>query len=134
MRISDWSSDVCSSDLDDGAARIPAKGRLLIVANHPSGALDALALLDLVGKVRRDVRIVANDVLSLVEPLSELLLPLRILGGNAGAASLRAIGRALANEEGVIVFPAGELSRLGPRGLRDRRWRLGLLHFERRAG
>src|SRR3546814_6987379 len=93
MRISDWSSDVCSSDLDDGAARIPAKGRLLIVANHPSGALDALALLDLVGKVRRDVRIVANDVLSLVEPLSELLLPLRILGGNAGADRLRAIGR-----------------------------------------
>src|SRR3546814_135194 len=71
-------------EADDGAARIPAKGRLLIVANHPSGALDALALLDLVGKVRRDVRIVANDVLSLVEPLSELLLPLRILGGNPG--------------------------------------------------
>src|SRR3546814_12586039 len=52
-------------EADDGAARIPAKGRLLVVANHPSGALDALALLDLVGKVRRDVRIVANDVLSL---------------------------------------------------------------------
>src|SRR3546814_990786 len=25
-------------EADDGAARIPAKGRLLIVANHPSGA------------------------------------------------------------------------------------------------
>src|SRR3546814_1225891 len=54
-------------EADDGAARIPAKGRLLIVANHPSGALDALALLDLVGKVRRDVRIVARSE----EPTSE---------------------------------------------------------------
>lgn len=119
---------------DDGAARIPAKGRLLIVANHPSGALDALALLDLVGRVRRDVRIVANDVLSLVEPLSDLLLPLRILGGNAGADSLRAIERALENEECVIVFPAGEVSRLGPRGVRDSRWRRGFLRFARRTG
>ena len=119
---------------DDGAARIPAKGRLLIVANHPSGALDALALLDLVGRVRRDVRIVANDVLSLVEPLSDLLLPLRILGGNPGADSLRAIERALENEECVIVFPAGEVSRLGPRGVRDSRWRRGFLRFARRTG
>ena len=30
-------------------------GRLLIVANHPSGALDALALLDAVGRIRRDL-------------------------------------------------------------------------------
>ena len=118
---------------DDGRARIPPKGRLLIVANHPSGALDALALLDLVGQVRRDVRIVANDVLALVEPLSDLLLPLRILGGNAGADSLRAVEHALENEECVIVFPAGEVSRLGPRGVRDTRWRRGFLRFARRT-
>ncbi len=119
----------------DGAEqRIPARGRLLLVANHPSGALDALALLDLVGRVRRDVRIVANDVLALVEPLSDLLLPLRVLGGGAGPESLRAIERALENEECVIVFPAGEVSRLGPRGVRDTRWRRGFLRFARRTG
>src|SRR3546814_14965572 len=27
MRISDWSSDVCSSDLTEGAGTLPAKGR-----------------------------------------------------------------------------------------------------------
>ncbi len=123
-----------SVDDAGGQRRIPAQGRLLIIANHPSGALDALALLDLVGQVRRDVRIVANDVLTLIEPLSDLLLPLRILGGSARAGSLRCIERALENEECVIVFPAGEVSRLGPRGVRDTRWRRGFLRFARKTG
>lgn len=79
-------------------ASIPASGRLLIVANHPSGALDALALLDAVGRVRHDVKIVANDVLSMLEPLSSLLLPVRVFGGRASAESLRAIDQALAAE------------------------------------
>lgn len=114
--------------------RIPARGRLLVVANHPCGALDALALLDLVGRVRRDVRIVANQTLSLIEPLADLLLPLRVFGGAPGAEGLRAIGRALENEECVIVFPAGEVSRMGPRGVRDGRWRRGFLRFARSSG
>ncbi len=112
-------------------ARIPAQGRVLVVANHPSGALDALALLDAVGTVRRDVRIVANDFLSALDNIGELLLPVRILGGRPSADSLRAIDAALARDECVIVFPAGEVSRLGPRGVRDTRWRRGFLRFAR---
>ena len=104
-------------------ASIPTSGRLLVVANHPSGALDALALLDAIGQVRRDVKIVANDMLSMLEPLSGLLLPVRVFGGRASPESLRAIDQALAAEQCVIVFPAGEVSRLGLRGVRDRRWR-----------
>ena len=119
-------------DVDEAAlTRIPAKGRLLIIANHPSGALDALALLDAIGRVRRDVRVVANDFLSALDNIEELLLPVRILGGRPSAESLRAVEAALASEECVIVFPAGEVSRLGPRGVRDTRWRRGFLRFAR---
>ncbi|GAB1408717.1 lysophospholipid acyltransferase family protein [Thermomonas brevis] len=118
--------------IDDAAlARIPAQGKLLIVANHPSGALDALALLDAVGQVRSDVRIVANDFLGAIPNLREQLLPVRILGGRPSADSLRAVESALARGECVIVFPAGEVSRLGPRGVRDTRWRRGFLRFAR---
>ncbi|MEL1266109.1 GNAT family N-acyltransferase [Pseudoxanthomonas putridarboris] len=117
-----------------GPCRIPASGRLLIVANHPSGALDALALLQLVGSVRQDVKIVANDLLAGIEPLSGLLLPVRILGGKPGADSVRAVEQALEAEQCVIVFPAGEVSRLGLRGVRDTRWRRGFLRFARATG
>jgi putative hemolysin len=120
-------------DVDAAAlAHVPAQGPLLIVANHPCGGLDALALLDMVGRVRRDVRVVANEVLALVEPLAELLLPVRVFGGTAGVASLRRVERALRQGECVIVFPAGEVSRLGLRGVRDARWRAGFLRFARR--
>lgn len=112
-------------------ARVPATGRLLIVANHPSGALDALALLDAVSQVRRDVRIVANEFLDAVPQLEELLLPVRVFGGRADADSLKAIEQALRAEECVIIFPAGEVSRLGVTGVRDTRWRTGFARFAR---
>ncbi|MBS7456041.1 lysophospholipid acyltransferase family protein [Coralloluteibacterium stylophorae] len=114
--------------------RIPVCGRLLIVANHPSGAVDALALLHHVRSVRRDVRIVANDLLTMCANLESLLLPVRMLGGVPQASSLKAIEAALAEEQCVIVFPAGEVSRLGVGGIADGRWRRGFLRFARASG
>lgn len=115
-------------------ARIPQTGRLLLVANHPAGAADALALLHLVGSVRRDVRIVANEVLSEIPSLGDLLLPIRVFGGRPSADSLRVIDQALAAEQCVIVFPAGEVSRLGWRGVVDGQWRRGFVRFARGNG
>ena len=114
--------------------RIPQTGRVIIVANHPLGALDSLALLHLVGTVRRDVRILANDLLLEFEGIRELLLPLRILGGKPSAESLKAVSAALEAEQAVIVFPAGEVSRLGLTGVRDGRWRAGFVKFARESG
>ncbi|WP_434212285.1 lysophospholipid acyltransferase family protein [[Pseudomonas] boreopolis] len=122
--------DVPAADLQ----RIPRQGRVLVLANHPSGARDALALLETIGRVRRDVCIVANDWLEVIEPLRELLLPVRILGGQPSRTSLLAVEEALRQERCVIVFPAGEVSRLGWRGVQDGRWRRGVLHFARRTG
>jgi putative hemolysin len=115
-------------------ARIPARGPLLVVANHPSGARDALALLETVGRVRQDVRIVANDLLSAIPGLDGLVLPVRILGGRPAPDSLRAVEQILQAGQCVIVFPAGEVSRLSPRGVRDGRWRRGFVRFARAGG
>lgn len=112
---------------------IPSEGPVVIVANHPLGALDALCLLHLVGRVRRDVRILANEVLTQLEPLRELLLPLDVFGGRA-RSGLRDAYRALAAEQALIVFPAGEVSRIRPQGVRDGRWSEGFLRFAGKAG
>lgn len=109
--------------------RIPAWGRVVIVANHPIGSLDGLALLKLVSKVRRDVKVVANEVLGAVEPLQNLLLPVDAFGARSTRDNLRAIEQHLQNDGAVIIFPAGEVSRMGATGVKDSAWRHGFLRF-----
>lgn len=124
----------CRYLLDDVEREcIPESGRCLIVANHPLGALDALALLKCVGDIRRDVMIVANDVLSQIDNLQSLLLPIRVIGGRPQADNLAAIEQALQQEKAVIVFPAGEVSRLGWQGIRDGHWRHGFVTWAERC-
>ena len=112
---------------------IPSSGRVVIIANHPLGALDGLALLKLIGEVRRDVRIVANDVLSHFEQLSSLFLPVDNLGNGTKKKDIERIIHSLQNEEAVIVFPAGEVSRASMTGIKDGKWNSGFLRFARKA-
>ncbi len=100
---------------------IPVDGGMLVVANHPLGIVDALVLLQLIGSVRRDVRILGNDWLASLEPMKKLLLPVDVFGKGA-RSRMRNIYRALEDGEALIVFPAGEVSRVRPGGVRDGRW------------
>lgn len=110
--------------------RIPAQGRVLIVANHPLGSLDGLALLKMVSEIRLDVRIVATTLLDQIAPLNKLFLPVDNLSRGAGyLKSMRRITGALESEQAVIVFPAGEVSRVRPNGIRDGKWKSGFLHL-----
>ncbi len=112
---------------------IPVEGPLLVVANHPLGMIDALALLQLVGTVRKDVRILANDVLSMIPALQPLLLPVDVFGKGA-ASRLRGVYRALDAGQALITFPSGEVSRMGPAGVRDRGWSDGFVRMAMRSG
>jgi putative hemolysin len=110
----------CHLDLRE-REHVPAEGAVLIVANHPLGMVDALALLHMVGSVRSDVRILGNDWLASVPQLRPVLFAVDVFGKGA-ASRLRDVYRALDNGEAVIVFPAGEVSRMRPHGVRDGRW------------
>ena len=113
---------------------IPVEGRVVIVANHPLGALDALALIHLVGSVRRDVKVLANDLLMQFTQLKPLLLPLPVFGGGSAHGGARAAYRALENDEALIVFPAGEVSRMRAAGVRDAAWSSGFVRLALKTG
>ncbi|MEQ1636994.1 MAG: lysophospholipid acyltransferase family protein [Methylococcales bacterium] len=113
---------------------IPSEGRLLIVANHPIGTLDGLALVKLIRSVRPDVRIVANRVLSHMEPLQSVFLAVDVLSGHQNLrATYKTMLKALENETALIIFPAGEVSRITPKGIRDGRWQSGFIKLAKKT-
>ncbi|MGD2119176.1 MAG: lysophospholipid acyltransferase family protein [Chromatiales bacterium] len=122
----DFSFRISNRDRD----RIPAQGRVLIVANHPLGSLDGLALLKMVSEIRPDVRIVATTLLNQISPLNNLFLSVDNLSKKAShLKSMRRIVKALEADQAVIMFPTGEVSRIRPNGIRDGKWKTGFLHL-----
>lgn len=109
--------------------KIPAEGRVIIVANHPIGSLDGLALLKMIRSIRPDVRIVANELLNRVEPLQSLFLPIEIISSSKATYKnqFKAMLSTLEKDEALIIFPAGEVSRIKPHGVRDGAWKKGFL-------
>ena len=113
--------------------RIPAEGRVVIIANHPIGSLDGLALIKLVSEVRRDLKVVANQMLMAIEPLHDMLLPVNNMQGGTPKQHLAAIHSHLNKDGAVLIFPAGEVSRLRPQGVRDTHWHSGFLRIAKQA-
>lgn len=108
---------------------VPATGRVVIIANHPLGGLDALALIKAISSVRKDIKIVANDFLTALEPLKTILIDINNFKNRQSKESISKIYEALNNEEALIIFPAGEVSRATPRGIRDGEWHKSFLTF-----
>ncbi|KLP55869.1 acyltransferase [Enterobacter genomosp. O] len=107
--------------------QIPEHGPLVIIANHPTGTLDGLALMYAVSRVRRDVKVVTNRMLTHLEPLSSLFIPVDNMGGRTAKSSLLQMERHLQNAGVLIFFPAGEVSRPTRKGIRDKKWHSGFI-------
>ena len=117
----DVSIQITSNKMDN----IPVYGRVVIIANHPLGALDALALVHVLKAVRKDIKIVANAFLGEFENLESLVIPVDNITGKTTKRTLEGIYEALDREEAVIIFPSGEVSRARPNGVRDTVWKSG---------
>jgi putative hemolysin len=91
--------------------RIPSKGGLLLVANHPFGVLDGLALGQLGMRLRGNVRILTNSLLCRVPEVDPHLLPVDFSGTPEArrltAETRRTAAGLLAEGKVVAVFPAG---------------------------
>jgi len=118
-----------SNDIEN----IPSTGRVVIIANHPLGALDALCLLKLISKVRKDVKIVANDFLADIDALDTLFIKIDNFKGSQSKEAIKKIYSTLNNEEVIVIFPAGEVSRITPMGIKDGTWQKGFLKFAQKT-
>lgn len=126
--------NVSYSVRDSERENIPSTGRVVIIANHPIGSIDGLALIKMVADIRRDVKVVVNSLLMELKPLNPLLLPVNnMVGGKTPKENLQAIHEYLNQDKAIIVFPAGEVSRIRPVGVRDPKWQTGFIRFAQSA-
>jgi putative hemolysin len=98
----------------DPVERMPATGGVVVVANHPFGGVDGLALHSVLSRVRQDVKLLGNFLLAQIPDLRDDIFfvdPFERPG--RAQRNLRGAREAIrwVREGGVLVaFPAGEVS------------------------
>ena len=105
-----------------GEGNIPQNGGVIFVVNHPLGGMDAMALVDIMSRYRKDIKFIVNDVLLTLENLKGLFVGVNKYGKNA-KDSLRDLDQLFASDQAIFIFPAGLVSRQVDGEVRDLDWK-----------
>jgi 1-acyl-sn-glycerol-3-phosphate acyltransferase len=101
---------------------ISPTGRYIIASNHPLGGMDGMALIQVVGKVRKDIVFPVNDLLTYLPGLKPLFIPINKHGKNT--ENLEIIENTFASGKVILYFPAGLVSRKHKGGIiKDLDWK-----------
>lgn len=106
---------------------VPAKGPLIIVSNHPFGILDPCILAHFASKVRPDLKLMANSLLSSMPELRPWIIPVDPLGGDDSThrnlAAMKEAVRHLRAGGALAIFPSGEVAHYQPgKGIEESVW------------
>lgn len=104
-----------------GVENIPATGGAILVSNHPLGGLDGMVIMAEALRIRKDVKVIVNDILMHIPNFTNTFIPVNKLGKKA-KDSLQKVEQAYAEGNLVIVFPAGICSRKIDGQIRDLDW------------
>lgn len=108
--------------------RIPDRGRCIVVANHPTGIADGIAVYDAIVARRPDAIFFANaDAVRVSPRLGEAIIPVEWVHDKRTRektrATLQAARAAFEAERCVVMFPAGRLARVAKDGsVTDPEW------------
>jgi putative hemolysin len=117
-------------------SRIPAQGPLLVTAELPTGAMDAILLLNMLRSIRNDVRIVAGSWLTEASGLQQLVIHRNAHGTSAdGRQALRELTQHLRSGGCVLAFPANRIAQRPPHGRKavEQPWHRALAWLQRRT-
>lgn len=94
--------------------QVPETGPLIVIANHPYGALDGVIAADLIHGRRDDLKVVANRVLTAIPAIRNQLISIDF-SGTREATRANLIARQQAVEHvtqggSLLLFPAGGVS------------------------
>lgn len=105
--------DVKYKVVKGSTSAIPDSGSSIIVANHPFGGIEGVALADLLLQKRNDVKVLTNELLCRIPEFKDVFIGVDVLSPRAKEKNRIAIAEAQAwVDEGhqLLIFPAGEVS------------------------
>jgi putative hemolysin len=106
-----------------GEENIPSTGGAVFASNHPLGGLDGIAFMHALGRYRKDIKFLVNDILMNIKNLEPLFIPINKHGKQARNA-MKLIDETYASEQAMLVFPAGLVSRKRKNGvIKDLDWK-----------
>jgi putative hemolysin len=94
----------------------------IIASNHPLGGLDGVVLIDLFGKIFKNIKFVVNDILYNIDPLKPVFIPVNKFGKQSPEVA-RMISECYQERNQVLYFPAGLCSRLSGGTIKDLDWK-----------
>lgn len=117
------------------------EGAFITVSNHPYGGIDGIMLVDLMAGIRADYKVMVNQILSLIEAMSDNFISVKPKVGDnelSPTANVNGIRETLTRlHEGhpVGFFPAGAVSMFEFKhlGVRDREWQESVLKLIHKA-
>ena len=118
------------------AARIPANGPAVVVANHPFGVLDGAALAVLLMRVRPDVKVVTNFPLEEFPEFRQHCIVTDASPSDSNSTKIWEAEAWLRREGMLAIFPAGEVSQwqLPQAQISDLRWNDTAVQLIRETG
>ncbi len=110
-----------------GLEHVPKTGKAMLVANHPAGIADGIAVYDALRERREDLVIFANrDAIRMAPGLASHIIPVEWVEEKRTRERQREmikhIVEAFREEKLVIIFPSGRLAYLRWKGLTERPW------------
>lgn len=127
--------DVSASGLD----RIPRTGGFLMVANHPTGIADGVAVYDLLKNVRPDMTFFANrDAIRVNPRFRDMIIPVEWRDTHKSREktreTLELTNQAVEAAKATILFPSGRIAYWNEDRLTERPWKSSAVSFARRYG
>ncbi|MFN3911347.1 GNAT family N-acetyltransferase [Hyphomonas sp.] len=110
-----------------GLDRLPAAGRCIVAANHPTGLADGVAVWDLIKKKRDDIVFFANaDAIRVNPRFEDVIIPVEWVVAKRSPAkareTLKRAADAFAQEKCVVIFPSGRLARKVGGRMEEKDW------------
>lgn len=121
---------ICEFGMDievKNEAHIPLESSVIFASNHPLGGLDGIVLMHVLGAFRKDLRFLVNDILMNIPNFGKLFVPVNKHGGH-GKRGAELIEETYASDNGVIIFPAGLVSRKQDSGIEDLEWKKSFIN------